>query len=133
MAVPLQPPGISAASTEVPSVAPSMGVASTQRMAYPAMALMMPLGALQPAQPLGLNNPVEQPPPQADEVKTEKSVLPKLQMKGGDVTVHSDHKRVAFERLVIHSSAGLASSSHCSQSCTSAVDNADTCATGSDS
>ena len=45
-------PGISAASTGVPSAAPSMGVASTQGMACPAMAPLTPLGTFQPMQPL---------------------------------------------------------------------------------
>ena len=85
---PLQPPGISVASTGVPSVAAaSMGPASSHAMAYPAMAPMTPLGAFQPQQPVGLINPLGQPLPTADEFKTQKSPLPKLQMKGGDATV----------------------------------------------
>ena len=51
------------------------------------MAPMTPLKALQPQHPAGLINPLGQPLPQADELKAQKSPLPKLQMKGGDATV----------------------------------------------
>ena len=87
VAAPLQSPGTSTASTGVPSLAPSIRMASSQAMAFPAMAPMTPLGAFQPQQPAGLINLLGQPLPQADEFKTQKSPLPKLQMKGGDATV----------------------------------------------
>ena len=64
-------------------------LASSHAMAYPAMTPMTPLGAFQPQQPVGLINPLGQPLPQADEIKTQKSPLPKLQMKGGNATVAS--------------------------------------------
>ena len=65
-------PGIGAACAGVPAVAPSMGMASSQAMAFLAMAPMTPLGAFQPQQPAGLINLLGQPLPQADELKTKK-------------------------------------------------------------